>query len=281
MGIFDFRRTYDRLNQMLDEANNGTFSEGDYNETELSKLESKWKRFLGASVLSYEKIEKERTSLKSLVSDISHQTKTPLSNILLYSQILGERNLDEESHELVKRIEAQSEKLEFLIQALVKMSRLETETISLEPEIQKVYPMLSNVRISMEGKAVQKNIAIELEADDNITACFDAKWTEEALYNILDNAVKYSKADTTVSVLAKEYEMFVRIDIKDQGIGMNEEEMNRVFQRFYRGEGVQQEEGIGVGLYLTREIIRREKGYLKLSSCLGKGSCFSVFLKKD
>ena len=132
------RYTYARLNQMIDEAMTGTFEEQSYDETELSKLEVKWKRFLTSSKLSNQKLEEERANIKEIVSDISHQTKTPLSNILLYSQLLEEQNIDENSKKLVSEIIKQSEKLEFLIQSLVKTSRLETGTFQLNPKLQEI-----------------------------------------------------------------------------------------------------------------------------------------------
>ena len=113
-----------------------------------------------------------------------------------------------------------------------------------------------------------------------MNACFDLKWTLEALSNILDNAVKYTPAGGTVSVNAQEYEMFVRIDVADSGIGMSEEETAKVFARFYRSPRVSQEKGVGIGLYLVREILSREGGYIKVTSKIDQGSTFSVFLPK-
>ena len=122
MKLKGMRSTYKRLNQMVDDAMNDSFEEEKYDETELSKLEVKWKRFLTSCKLSNKKIEEERSNIKEMVSDISHQVKTPLSNILLYSKLLEEQELSEESQAMVKEITKQSEKLDFLIQSLVKCS---------------------------------------------------------------------------------------------------------------------------------------------------------------
>ena len=115
----------------------------------------------------------------------------------------------------------------------------------------------------------------------DISACFDLKWTIEAISNIVDNAVKYTSEQGKIVVSVKEYEMFVRIDIEDNGIGISEEETAKIFLRFYRSQRVSDEKGVGIGLYLTREIISRQGGYIKVSSELEKGSCFSVFLPKQ
>lgn len=121
------------LDKMLDSAIDWSFSEENFSETRLSKLEAKMRRYLSAGKTARGKIERERNSIKSLVSDISHQTKTPVSNILLYTELLGEKPLDAQSRKLLENIKSQSDKLNFLIQALVKISRLESGIMADEP----------------------------------------------------------------------------------------------------------------------------------------------------
>ena len=276
------RNTFNRLNQMLDDAINGQFEEGTYDETELSKLEVKWKRFLMASKLSNEKIEEERKNIKELVSDISHQTKTPLANIMLYSQLLQEQNLGEESEKLVTEIIQQSQKLEFLIQSLVKTSRLEAGTFQLTPTVQNVSTMVKEVIAQGKQKAANKEIEVLYEGDEKtVNALYDRKWTGEALYNILDNGIKYSPKGSYINIRIKEYEMFVCIQIQDEGTGLTEDEIPMVFQRFYRGENVRDEEGVGLGLYLARQIVEEQGGYIKVSSKNGEGSVFGIYLPKE
>ena len=288
------RATYERLNQMIDGAMDGTFSEDDYEETELSKLEAKWRRFLTSAKLSNQKVEEERKNIQELVSDISHQTKTPLANILLYSQLLEEQNLDETSQNLVAEIVKQSEKLEFLIQSLVKTSRLETGTFQLEPKNQEVYPMLKEIAEQAKKKAERRNMQIRLpqiEKDsgedleeegerEHIQAVFDKKWTTEALYNILDNGVKYGNENSTIELSVQAYEMFVCITICNEGKDILEEEIPLIFQRFYRGKNVGEAEGVGIGLYLARQIVEEQGGYIKVTS-KGDGKVrFSVYLPR-
>ena len=141
--MFEENRVIRHLDKMLEDGINGTFEESDYDETKLSKLESKWLRYLSSSKISYQKTMQERKKLQELVSDISHQTKTPLANILLYTQLLQEKNMDDDCHQLVNEIRQQSEKLEFLIQSLVKTSRLETGTFQLSPTENDVNDMIS------------------------------------------------------------------------------------------------------------------------------------------
>lgn len=279
MNPFRDRRTIDGLNRMLDDAIAGRFEEKNYDESELSKLEVKWKRYLTQSKLSAQKVWEERQSLKELVTDISHQTKTPLANIFLYIQLLGEQPLEEGVMEMVEEIRRQSEKLDFLIQCLTKTSRLETGTFQLSPEKGDIGDMAGEVKRMAEAMAASKGIAIEAD-ETKKWAAFDRKWTKEAVFNILDNAVKYSPEGSRVSILVREYEMFVCLEIKDEGMGIEEEEIPRIFGRFYRGRAVKDEEGVGIGLYLARQIIEAEGGYIKVISKPGKGSRFQVFLPR-
>lgn len=274
-------KTLQRLNEMLMEAMNGTFEESRYDETELSRLESKWKQYLTNSKMSLQRTQVEREKMKTLVSDISHQTKTPLSNILLYAQLLQERTEHTEEQELAKQIVTQTEKLEFLIQSLVKMSRLETEVLEVIPAMNPVRSLVVQAVEELQAKAEKKQIKIGIsEIGEQLQALYDRKWTLEALCNILDNAVKYSPTKSQILVEVKEYEFYVCICVTDEGIGISEEERAQIFGRFYRGRQVQQEEGIGVGLYLAREILQRENGYIKVESKLGEGSSFGIFLSK-
>ena len=273
------RSTYKRLNQMLDDAMEGCFEERDYDETELSKLEVKWKRFLTTSKLSNQKLEEERSNIKEMVSDISHQVKTPLANILLYSRLLEEQDLPKESQHMVSEIVKQSEKLDFLIQSLVKTSRLETGTFQFTPESQDVFSVVKGPVSQIKQKSEKKRIQILCEEPkQQAEAFYDKKWTVEAVYNILDNAVKYSKENTVIQINVKQYDFFVCIEICDKGMGISEEEIPLIFQRFYRGKMVKEEEGVGIGLYLARQIIEGQNGYIKVASKEGEGSLFSVFL---
>lgn len=274
-------KTLRRLDEMLEQAINGEFEEERYDETELSRLEAKWKQYLTTSKMSMEQLNKNREGMQALVSDISHQTKTPLSNILLYSQLLCEQTDNQEERHLAEQIVRQAEKLEFLIQALVKMSRLESNVLVLKPQRQPIEPLLLEVMEEILPKAEKKKIHVKLQRNlsNNMKAVYDKKWTAEALGNILDNAVKYSPSESTVEVTVETFEFYVCISVKDEGIGISEKEKAQIFSRFYRSTEVQQEDGIGIGLYLAREILQKEKGYMKVLSKKGKGSTFKIYLK--
>ena len=275
------RKNWERLNQMLDERIRGEFEESKYDESELSKVESKWKRFLQDSAMAKQNLETEKANIKGLISDISHQTKTPMANIKLYSELLSEQ-LEEDGMEaeLLGQIQAQAQKLEFLIQALTKLSRLETNILEVVPVKSQVKPLLESAVEEIRKKAEKKEIQIKIEMDFEAEAVFDRKWTEEALYNLLDNAVKYSPAGSEVLISTKLYEMWCVIAVSDRGRGISEEEIPKIFGRFYRAKEVQQEEGVGIGLYLVREILQKEGGFIKVNSEVGKGSTFLCYLPR-
>lgn len=277
--MFKSKKIFDTLDKMLEDGINGTFIESDYDESRLSSLESKWYRYLTSSKLSEHKINLEKEKIKELVSDISHQTKIPLTNINLYSQLLLEQNLDDESKYLANEIHKQTQKLNFLIQSLVKTSRLETGTFQLIPQKNSFDVLITKSIEQMKKKSEIKNIKINY-LETNVKAVFDMKWTSEALCNVLDNAIKYSNKNSIINVSVKDYEMFADIIVEDNGIGISENEIEKIFGRFYRGTNVLEDEGIGIGLYLAREIIEKQNGYIYVESVINRGSVFKICMPK-
>lgn len=274
------RRMLDTLDKMLDEAIRGEFRESLYDESRLSALETRMAHYLSASAVSAKNLAEEKEKIKTLIGDISHQTKTPIANLLLYAQLLEEQDLPPESRDCAAALERQAEKLRFLIDALVKTSRLETGVLAMTPAVNPLRRVLESAAAQAAPKAEAKGVALTVESTD-LTARFDPKWTAEALYNLVDNAVKYTPAGGSVALRARSYELFCRIDVADTGPGIPEVEQARIFQRFYRSPSVSGEEGVGIGLYLSRQIAAGQGGYLKVTSRPGEGSTFSLFLPRE
>lgn len=273
------RRTLNNLDSMIIKALDGEFSEDDYDESLKSSIEAKFARYLAASSKSFNGVKEEKERIKTLISDISHQTRTPVANIRLYTQLLGEQNLGEESRDCLEALESQTEKLQMLIEALVKTSRLETGILELHTKPESLKNIVERAVEQYKPKAEEKNIKLEAFTSD-ISAVCDAKWTEEAVCNLLDNAVKYTPDGGNITVRMSEYEMFCCIDVTDDGNGISEEEQPKIFGRFYRGKDVYNKQGVGIGLYLTRQIVSNEGGYMKVISSEENGSTFSIFLQK-
>ncbi len=271
------KKNFRAIEKMLDSAIDGDFSVDSYEETRLSRLESKLWEYLSSSSLSAQNVNKEKDKLKELISDISHQTKTPIANLVLYGELLEASELNEEQKSNVTAVQTQTEKLRFLIDSLVKLSRLENGIISLEKKPVAVYEILQNVYEQLKERAAAKGLEFTLEKTDAI-ANIDSKWTQEALFNIADNAVKYTdKGSVTISAL--EFDMFVRVDVSDTGPEISEEEETKIFGRFYRSPAVKEKEGVGIGLYLAREIISDQGGYIKVKSDK-EHTTFSIFLPR-
>lgn len=224
-------------------------------------------------------IAKERADLQELISDISHQVKTPIANLKIINNTLLENEVPpQKQKEFLTAQASQLDKLDFLMQAMIKTSRLETGVISLNQKQQPVYDTLAAALGGILLNAEKKQIDVQVECPEYLDARHDRKWTSEALFNILDNAVKYTPAGGQIRVSVEGWEMYVKIDIADTGIGITEQHQGTIFKRFYREDAVHDVDGIGIGLYLAREIVTLQGGYIRVVSEVGKGSTFSVFL---
>lgn len=277
--IIRIHREYRMLEKMLDSAIEGKFEEKKFDEHMLSRLESKLYQFLSSSSLGRKKVEEERGKVEELIANISHQTKTPITTIRLYAGLLEEKDLPEEEHLLARRIAEQNDRMAFLIENLVKMSRLENGIVSVHPVKQDIAVLMESLAGVFE-KNEERRILFDPGYRDQepVMACYDLKWTVEAVSNIIENAVKYTDQDGKIEISVIPYQSFTAIEIKDDGIGIAEEEQAGVFRRFFRSEKVNDKKGVGLGLYLAREIITKQGGYISLKSEEGKGSCFRVFL---
>jgi len=217
------------------------------------------------------KVQEGYKNISSLVADIAHQSKTPLSSILMYTEM-------SEHGEIIR---AQTEKLTFLMESLTKLAKCEGGLIAenLSPKENSVKELLRQVIEANYISADAKNISIRCDVPDDLTAYFDLRWTAEAVGNILDNAVKYSPDGCEITISACAYDMFVRIDIADHGAGIPEDELCDIWKRFYRGKNAEHHSGVGIGLYLTANILNTEGGRVSAKSD-ENGSTFTVFLPK-
>lgn len=222
-----------------------------------------------------------RQQMESATSDLVHQLNTPITNITLYGEfLLGEELTEQQRRHFTEAIVSQAEKLGFLGEGLAKVSRLENDVIHLKPV---PGPLLAPVLAAIDqvqAKAKTCGNTIILAGDQSLIARHDRKWTEEALYNLLDNAVKYSDDGTPITVTMTSYDIFVRIDVQNFGLTLKQEDYAKVFQRFYRASEAANLDGVGLGLYLAREIIRGQGGYIKASQTPDGQTRFSVFLLK-
>ena len=271
----------DALCKLLDDMMSVDQAPPQYTEEEnlFYKIQHRLSRLYEVLRESKSSIAKERADLQELISDISHQVKTPIANLKMLDATLLEQNVSpEKQKEFLLAMDSQLDKLDFLMQAMIKTSRLEAGVIALEPKPQAIYDTLAAALGGILLNAEQKKITVTVDCPETVTAAHDRKWTTEALFNILDNAVKYTPESGKIHVAVVCWEMYVKIDISDTGIGIPEQHQGTIFKRFYREDSVHDAPGIGIGLYLTREIITRQGGFVRVASEVGSGSTFSVFL---
>lgn len=278
--FFKTKRIIDRLDIMVDNAIEGRNLESRFDESRMGALETKLQKFLEMNNRSIDGLMEEKAKINTLISDISHQTKTPIANIKLYAELLRESDISEESREYVNVLIEQTERLNFLIQSLIKISRLDNGIITLTPKNQTIVSLLEAAKKTYFLAASEKNIDIDITVNE-VEAVFDEKWTAEAIEIILDNAIKYTPNNGKILINIEEYQMFLRINIKDTGIGIKEDEYSKIFMRFYRSSDVAEKPGVGIGLYLAREIVTKENGYITVSSDYGKWTVFSIYLPKN
>lgn len=224
----------------------------------------------------------EQESLSQLMSDISHQLKTPLSALSLHLELAGDEALDAtERMAALTECKEQAEKIRFLSDAMFKVARLETGLIAVQKIPEDIIAALDEAVRAVEPSARAKGLVLVKRLPGTpVVIPHDPLWTKEAFVNILGNAVKYTNSGA-ITVSAEQGAIYTRIDIEDTGIGLSPDEYTKVFSRFYRARaaGTERVEGTGLGLPIAREILRRQDGNITVASVIGKGSVFSVFLQ--
>ena len=246
-------------------------------ETLFARISYRLSRLYGIMQENRREASEERQELQMLVSDVSHQVKTPVSNLKMVTDtLLSKPVTEEQQREFLQGIRNQTDKLEFLFQALVKTSRLETGAIRLEKKDSPLINTLAMACSDIVYAAEKKNISVTVDCPEDLCLSHDSKWTAEAVFNLLDNAVKYTPAGGAIRISVEQWEMYVKLSVSDTGKGIPESNQAAIFRRFYREEEVHEQQGVGIGLYLAREIVTRQGGYIKVVSEPGKGSEFSI-----
>lgn len=250
-------------------------------DTLVSKLQNQIVRLVHILKKQNEREKMEHENIKHLVSDLSHQLKTPLANLKMYTNFLRNDNLTaEQKAEYLNILDTSLERLLFLSESMIKVSRLESGLIQLECKKAQISQTILKAIKDAYAKAKEKNIEIRYEEEFNGLIFHDSKWTAEAVYNLIDNAIKYGTAGNVITVKIRELGMMIEISVEDQNTPINRDEYNAIFERFYRGKGSSKIEGVGIGLYLTREIIEKQGGYVVVKPG-DIGNRFVVVLPKE
>ena len=288
------------LLERLDRAIGGEMQEEIFDESVDAAVTERLNRLLELTNMHQEQAETERDTIKSIISNITHQIRTPVTNIMLYTGLLQEivaalgqdGGVTENISHLLLKLQKQADKLDFFMKELVKSTYTEQEMISLHPEMTDVQEIVAAACQTVELSAMKKGIVIAVqsagdvqqhgkeETADGILCYADRKWMVEALANVLDNAVKYSPSGSRIDVRLRTGESFLCVEIEDRGCGIREEEQGRIFERFYRAKEVSTEPGFGIGLYLVREVLSRQGGYARVKSAPGEGTTMYLYLSR-
>lgn len=272
--------TLKKISQIIESGLSGNMKHiKETDETRESKIAKQLRTLLEQAEYEKSLAKSEKDEIAALLSDLSHQLKTPLANLSMYSELLkGDGLTKEEQQEFITKISGQSNKMEWLTKMLIQISRLEVGIIEFEATPNELRETLCESISFTYANATKKNIKVEVEEFIDCKLIHSKKWTSEVLINLFDNAIKYSKEDSKILVRVVPMEIYTKVMISDEGIGIPKDEYNQIFKRFYRGKQVQEIEGTGLGLYLAQLIASKEGGYITVDSEVGKGSTFSLFL---
>ena len=254
------RNELGELSAYIDSALDGNLEITEFDEKELSKIKSKFIKFLYASQVKEAKINTEKSKTKDLIADISHQTKTPITNLSLYISLLE----DDPKDEYLEIIKYELNKLEFLIQNLVKSSRLESDIISLQKHQANLKDIVEDALREFKVILSEKDISINLK-DEDLIFNLDERWLKEAIHNLVDNAIKYSPKGSTINISVYKSYLNYNLDIENECKEISEEILPKIFERFYRGKNSVSKDGLGLGLYIAREIIEKHGGNIRAS----------------
>ena len=274
------RIIYRKINRILEQLIEGRkIDDIPFNESELSLFYHQIKMISHKLDFEIGRADLEKEQIKQLISNISHQLKTPLANVMMYEELLGSNDLTKEQQsKFLHKLKMQTEKIDWLLESLFKMSKLEQNVIEFDVEKEGIKKTIRNAVSAVFEKAEEKNIDIHVMEFEDVVLLHNPKWTLEVFVNLLENAIKYTSFGL-IEISLEQLETYSIVHIKDNGIGISKEDIPHIFERFYRSKNAEQTEGSGIGLYLSKMILEKEKGYLTVKSELGKGSVFSVFLQ--
>ena len=220
---------------------------------------------------------KDKKELKESLSDISHQLKTPLTSIIIMlDNILDNKEMSQEvREEFIKDIKREITNIQFLIETLLKLSKLDANSVEF---INKEFEVEEIIQNSVKNVAMicdLKNIKINITGNSKEKLLCDERWQIEAITNILKNAVEHSKNNSQIDIKYTQNKAYTKITIEDYGMGINEDDLKHIFERFYKGKNASKD-SVGIGLALAKAIIEKNNGYITVSSKESEGTTFAI-----
>jgi len=271
-----FTNLFVMMDKMMNQEAVTTYD--DIDDTYISQIYHQLNRLYDVLQMQQSSIEKEKSKVQSFVSDISHQLKTPLTNLHLLQEALKQPGiLREEYRDCLEKQGKQLDKIDFLIRALLKTSQLENGLIQIQPRETSIGQTILSALEGILVPAEKKDIEVYYDNTTDYIVLHDPKWTSEALFNVMENAIKYTPQNGKLTILLNRTEKYIKISIRDTGIGIPPADLSNIFIRFWRGN-TNISEGNGIGLYLCKQIITLQHGYILVNSTVNSGSEFEIFI---
>lgn len=263
--------------KIIEEINNKNYSfkMKDINEEDLSLLKNEiYKTTIMLNEIS-EISKKDKKELEESLEDISHQLKTPLTSILIMiDTLLDDEDMDQNTREdFLRNMKREVMNINFLVKSILKLSRLDTNTVKFISKKESVKEIIKEAILNVSLLSDLKNVKIETNLSDSFITC-DYKWQIEALTNILKNSIEHSYENNKVLIESSENNAYVKITIKDFGTGIAKEDINHIFERFYKGKDSDYD-SIGIGLALSKSIIEKQNGKISVESS-DDGTTFTI-----
>lgn len=220
---------------------------------------------------------KDKKELKESLSDISHQLKTPLTSIIIMlDNILDNKEMSQEVRkEFIKDIKREITNIQFLIETLLKLSKLDANSVEFINKEVEVEEIIQNAVKNVAMICDLKNIKINITGNSKEKLLCDERWQIEAITNILKNAVEHSKNNSQIDIKYTQNKAYTKITIEDYGMGINEDDLKHIFERFYKGKNASKD-SVGIGLALAKAIIEKNNGYITVSSKESEGTTFAI-----
>lgn len=268
-----------RISSKLDDIiNQRDITIHQYQDTLSSKIDYQLFQVQNMANEYQQKVEEDRDEIKRLISEIAHQLRMPLANLLLYLELVNAEDITEQQRvDFLHNIGLAAESIHFLTDSFVKMSRLEHRLIQIKRKEQNLSDTINELVIRYKQFYAHTTLNFYLECPEKVLFSYDERWLSEALGNILDNAVKYSLSKGDIQIVVEQNEMGIKIGVRDFGQGIAEREVPMLFQRFYRGQNASNKDGFGLGLTIAREIITQHQGFIQLYPMI-KGVLVEIIL---
>ena len=267
------------INEVLNERYN--FKIKEYEEGMFSTLKNDVYKITNKLKEQSESLSKDKKYLEETLSDISHQLKTPLTSMYVINDLLYDDKIDKKlKKEFLDKNKAQLERIEWLVTSLLKLSKLESGTIKLKTDRINVLKLINSALEPLKIPIELKNQNVDIVCDRNITIIADFNWTLESLLNIIKNAHEHTKENGNIKIQAEDNPLYVTIKITDNGEGIDEEDINHIFERFYKGKS-NNKDSIGIGLNMAKQVITRQNGEIKVESKKNIGTSFTIKFYKS